>query len=290
MKRVVSVSLFLGPQASRDVKDPFYYDFVRPWVRAHHNCFPDWEARVHHDSPPGFLEACPYGPTLRRLGMHDTTGGEAPKVPLVTLVDCGPAELRNAAMLWRLKPLFDPDVECVIFRDIDSIPTPRDRRAVEEWLASGMEAHGIADSISHTSPLLGGMSGFLAATFRERFGWGSWDAMIRAAREFMGSAWQKPGLDQSFLNGYLWPRVCGEAFLHRLKGRHPAHGGRIVRERIWDRLPENVPSEVLAGGDAWLPHLGASGFDWILSTDFYQRHGRPEVERRIAAAESAAAG
>ena len=288
MKRVVSLSLFLGPQASRDAKDPFYYDFVRPWIRAHHNCFPDWELRVHHDAAPGFLEACPYGLTLRRLAMHQTTGGGQPGVPLVRLVDCGPAELRNAAMLWRLKPLFEEDVEIVLCRDIDSIPTPRDRRAVEEFLTSGMEAHGIADSISHTSPLLGGMCGFLAAPFRQRFAWQDWDAMIRTCRQFMGSAWEKPGMDQSFLNGYLWPRVCGESFLHRLKGRHPAHGGRIVREHIWDRLPAGVPPEIVAGGDAWLAHLGASGFDWILSTEFYQRHGRQDVERRIAAAEAAA--
>jgi hypothetical protein len=65
MKRVVSVSLFLGNQASRDATDPFYYDFVRPWVRAHHNCFPEWELRIHHDGEDA---------ETRRRGDAETMG------------------------------------------------------------------------------------------------------------------------------------------------------------------------------------------------------------------------
>ncbi len=265
---VVSLSIFSGPQA----REPqgTYSRYLPAWIAAHHNCFAGWELRLAVDDSFGtdpWADFCVL----------------AYEADLIRLDNCGPAETRNLAMLWRLRPLFEEGIDAVIFRDADSIATPRDRRAVDEWLDSGKCAHGINDSISHTIPLMGGMTGFRAERFRELTGLATFEQLVAAARTAID--WEEPGRDQQFLSGWIWERVFDNSLIHCLKGRTARFGGLIHREVIRDGAPAGINPEVLAGGDALLPHLGASGFDFIYAREFYRRCGNPEIEARLAACE-----
>jgi hypothetical protein len=48
----------------------------------------------------------------------------------------------------------------VMSRDLDSALTPRERAAVDAWLASNKSFHAMRDNPVHSTPMLGGMWGF----------------------------------------------------------------------------------------------------------------------------------
>ena len=78
---------------------------------------------------------------------------------LMRLVDCGSSQKVCLSMLWRLKPLWDNNVGYLLARDMDSLPLPKDRRAVEEFMKSGCIVHSLGDNRAHYG-LMGGMCGF----------------------------------------------------------------------------------------------------------------------------------
>jgi hypothetical protein len=102
--------------------------------------FPDWKIRIYHnDSVSDELLG-----TLRELGVE--TVRVDPKGTYGTF--------------WRFRPLFEPDLEHVLVRDIDSRITWRDVRCVNEWLESGKKFLNIRDHPSHYDwPIMGGMFG-----------------------------------------------------------------------------------------------------------------------------------
>ena len=98
-------------------------------------------------------------------------------------------------MFWRFLVAGDPAVDRFIVRDSDSRLNPRERLAVEEWIASGKAIHSIRDHPNHDRPLNGGMWGGtrnavpdMAQLVRK---WSNRDA-------YMG--------DLDFLNQVVWPR------------------------------------------------------------------------------------
>lgn len=72
--------------------------------------------------------------------------------------------MRNAvedpsAMLWRYLAIDHVGGDAILFRDADSRAGPRERAAVDEWLASGRNFHIMRDHPNHRDPILGGMWG-----------------------------------------------------------------------------------------------------------------------------------
>ena len=291
---VVSTCLFGGPQASRhrsvsgDSGTEFYRRYLPAWVRAHHNVFNGWRWTLHHDGVvDDSLPGIEYADAIRQLAAAD----------LIDLVYCGPAVERNAALLWRLKPLFDPLVDILICRDLDSLPTPKDRLCVREFMAWDLaEAHGINDSISHCFALGGGMCGFKAPTVRRRLkeiGIETWyDLLAMASR---GKNWQTPGQEQSFLNGPVLQLLRNQTIVHDFKrtadvGYAELCVGPPADDYDAGRKPHpalpHFTADLWAAADGLMPHLGASGFDVERAIDFWQVNGDPEIEQRIATCES----
>ena len=62
-------------------------------------------------------------------------------------------------MIWRFFPTLDTQVDAFMSRDLDSIVTPREVKAVEEWVQSGKTLHTMRDHPQHNFPMLGGMWG-----------------------------------------------------------------------------------------------------------------------------------
>ena len=111
-----------------------------------------------------------------------------------------------SAMFWRYRGLGQNDVERVIFRDVDSRLTAREKIIVEEWMVSSASLHIIRDHPFHTIPILGGLWGIqgersldLAANVFERH------------RRQFGSEY---GSDQKFLAHHIYPVFRRDALAH----------------------------------------------------------------------------
>ena len=106
--------------------------------------FPDWKVRIYHNSsvPESLLL------TLRELGV-DTIHVD-PKGTYGTF--------------WRFRPLFEPEHERVLVRDLDSRITWRDVRCVNEWIESEKKFFVVRDHPSHYEwPIIAGMFGVCGA-------------------------------------------------------------------------------------------------------------------------------
>ena len=102
--------------------------------------FPDWKVRMYHNESikSDLLE------TLHQHGVE--TIRVEPKGTYGTF--------------WRFRPLFEPEHEYVMIRDVDSRITWRDVRCVNEWLDSGKKFLTIKDHPSHYDwPIMAGMFG-----------------------------------------------------------------------------------------------------------------------------------
>lgn len=287
MRKVVSIALF--------GKDTRYAQYLGAFVRAHLTLFPqneDWELRVHVDeyNAGGFLGA------LEKKG-------------LIRLVRCESAPLTKA-MLWRMKPVFDETVDYVFCRDIDALPTPRDRACCERFMESGLDVHAIHDSTSHDG-LMGGMGGYNCESFREQIqqaGIHSWDDLVVFGKK-TDEEYAKHGTDQDVLNALClgWGRDRPGArlavFEHRYAGWSGGKSGKSDRKAsAWATVSEPTPDEghmtVLTnstigsgvdwtiGLDAMCSHLGAAGFDVDKAVRFYDEWGPSAVMTAIRDCES----
>ena len=175
-----------------------FQQFLPMLVRAHHVVWDGWELIIHHDDEVTLL---PYMDVLRRLQAEG----------LVRLVPMGPAPSLCGAMLWRMMPIFDhaSRYEIVACRDIDSMPMPRDRKCVEEFIASGLWVHCIHDNPAH-SGLMGGMTAFRC---KEIFCGEEWPTPP-SAEMAAAYGWNRQGQDQIWLNRDVLPRVFGHLMIH----------------------------------------------------------------------------
>lgn len=206
MKRVHSVAFFRNDASAYEgercgtARGVFFVNFLRTLVRAHHAVFPDWELRIHHDDR---VRAFPEFAALERMRAAG----------LLTLAAMGEAATLCGAMLWRLSPLWDEDVEIVMCRDLDSLPMHRDRKMVEEAMASGAVVHAILDSESHCGPYMGGTIAIRAAAFRDAF------PRCRNLGDFIAAHrvcdLTRLGDDQRVLNAALTHPFLKRTFVHQ---------------------------------------------------------------------------
>lgn len=180
----------------------FFTNFLPALVRAHAVCWKGWELRIHHDDR---VRDIPYFKVLQRLEKHG----------LLRLLYQGQAQTLCGSMLWRLSPLFDFDVDYLVCRDIDSLPMPRDRGMVEEFIKIGATLHTINDSISH-SGVMGGTCAFDVRKFRDRFQCKSLSELISRG-EGLQIDYNKHGGDQLLLNGYVAPNICTDLLVHSMR-------------------------------------------------------------------------
>jgi len=262
---IAAYSLF-GHSKSYD-RTTYYCQFLAGVVRAHHNLFPGWELWIHHDTEN----------TARLQGYA--------RENLVKLVDCGRVVQPCIAMLWRMKPVWEPDVRYALCRDIDSLPMPKDRRMVEAFVQSGLAAHSEGDNPSHTAHFMGGMCGFLAPELRALTGLNSWDEFMAASKVNMAAA--TGGADQEHLYSVLWNKLAAHTLHHRINGIPGTATPLLNLHRsVPDLRPAGVPDYILAHGDSLASFLGSSGFDVAEAVKFYDTHGCPGVAERARKAET----
>lgn len=239
-----------------------FYETVPMILRAHHSVYPGWEIRIHHDTA---TTDAAYWKVLLRLE----------KIGMVKLVHVADEPRYTRAMLWRLLPIWDGRTDFVFCRDLDALPQPKERRAVEQFLISDKTVHGINDNAMHGIPLMGGMCGFHARSFIGRTGITGFSQLVdRCPRN-----WADHGTDQRVI-GELWPQLRSGALIHRLhEGATPYVDCDCVMEDANWPLPDINP-EVEARGDSFINYIGAAGTntEWQVISRFYDKHANDAVK------------
>jgi hypothetical protein len=163
------------------------------------------------------------------------------------------AEPLCKAMLWRLLPIFEPNVERIICRDTDSPLTYREAQMVKEWENTPKVLHAITDSVSHNIPLMGGMIG-LTKHFRDRFQ--NLDNILD------NRDYSLKGTDQDTLNAKLYPIYAAHGtesiIQHYILGM-PNTFLSGYRNSFIDEPLENV-NEVYRQTNDTCGHIGAAGW------------------------------
>lgn len=302
MKKVVSLALF--------GENTRYAAYIGAFVRAHLTLFPQaegWQLHIMVDEHNVL-------PLLTEMAMEGLLAG------LTVMPDAAPL---TKAMLWRLLPIWQItpwDVDYVFCRDVDALPTPRDRAACDRFIASGCDVHAVHDSRSHDG-VMGGLSGYAAAAFREGTKIESLEALYTLANR-TDEEWAVHGTDQHVLNALVlgWGAERGgrdaalyergkklALFEHRWAGwaggkpgvdpgRKPSPRA-CVSEAVpdcteidfWKSLTEcagcvevvEVVDNLNGEADALSSHLGAAGFDIDRAIAFYDEYGDPEMMRLV---------
>ena len=141
--------------------------------------YPHWVCRFYvDDSVPGHV--------INRL-----RAGGAQIVPV------GAPAAQWPGPMWRLLALDGRQAHRILFRDADSVISPREAHAVDQWLVSGKRFHMMRDAYSHTELMLAGLWGAVA---------GSLPPLAQLMAHFMSAPLQSRHFaDQYFLRQYVWP-------------------------------------------------------------------------------------
>lgn len=182
----------------------------------------------------------------------------------------------STGMLARLNPVFDDqDVDYVACRDIDSIPTPRERRCVEEFIASGKAVSTIHDNPAHAG-LMGGTLCVKAKRFKEIAGTRSVSEMI--TRHGSDIDYTKHGADQHLLNRMAVTVIpSAETLIHELDHQVGDMNAEI-RLSITTSAPTDIPTEVAEMGDSFTPMIGGCTAP-LPAFDFYDNEAFPNVTK-----------
>lgn len=172
------------------------------------------------------------------------TGVSVPDSALTDLATLGASiisvteaeDLSAASWRFRMDQLDNPD--WVVFRDSDSVISPREADAVQLWVESGLDAHIIRDHPFHAAPIMGGLWGLSG----RRKGW-----FVGELSSYNFSP--EYGSDQEFLASRIYPKILDSAMIHASFHRHEksAHirNFRIGSDRIGSFCGESVTAPAL---------------------------------------------
>jgi hypothetical protein len=124
-------------------------------------------------------------------------------------------DLSASAWRFRIDQLGNPD--WVIFRDSDSIISPREANMISQWTLSGFEAHIIRDHPFHSAKILAGL-------------WGMRPKKLTWFRDELEKFKFKDtyGSDQDFLALSVYPRIKMSAMIHTSFHSHETVDNRRV--------------------------------------------------------------
>jgi hypothetical protein len=192
-------------------KDPYYHECAITNARTNPVMFPEFTARFYcsPDLPRNVLKAL------------DAAGAQI----LIPQAAAKSAASPMAGTLWRFLTFDDPQVDVVMCRDVDSPILPRERAAIEMWLASDKPFYCLRDHPIHAELILAGM-------------WGGFTGLLPPLGPLASrivAADHSRFADQKFLRQVIWPRLRDQAIMAidaygSLEGSvpfppgHPKHG------------------------------------------------------------------
>lgn len=146
--------------------------------------YPDWVMRVYYEQTINVSYLEPYNIELVKMGNN--TG--------------------HLAMFWRLLPIWDDDVDRVLFRDCDSRLNIKESVAIREWMQTSYVAHAMHDHPHHQNhTIFGGMWGILAGNLPHELMLTLKDLYITHSRK---------GMDTRALSKYVYPLIATKLLTH----------------------------------------------------------------------------
>jgi hypothetical protein len=248
MKRCVSYSYFRSPSSVYEREKgnaaKQFEQFLPLLVRAHHALWSTYDLVIHHDFE---IEKLPYWPALVRMSA----------AKLLRLRCMGESRTLCQSMLWRMQEIWEPEYVVVVCRDVDSIPSLRDRRAVEEFVADGGRAvHVIHDNPAHGG-LMGGTLAVIPARFRTLTGFSTFEEFEAECKlAYPEESWNTHGTDQHFLNRVVYPSLKGSVLVHELSAPKPGLELSEHRSKISGFDPADVHPRAAEVADKLCPGIG----------------------------------
>jgi hypothetical protein len=253
--KIISYSLFgYGSQFENCFSFNSYLRALLLSIRMNRLIYPEFINRVHTDQKT--YDGCPILGKLERAKIIQChIIAEAPLCK---------------AMLWRLLPAFDCDVELFLCRDLDSLTSYKERQLVEYWMHGTKMCHAITDSVSHNIPLMGGMVAFRSKEFREYTACATWDQMFN---KFGAFNFTNKGSDQDWLNAFIYPLVSQHGrdsiVQHYLKGMPNTYLSAYFNEVPDITVP--IAHELRSSNDC-TGHIGAAGWYETVTMKFFAQH------------------
>jgi hypothetical protein len=186
--RVLSYSLFGN--------DGRYWNMVWPTVIINYSLYNRWTTRIHISSSE---QNHPYYEGMQKL---------ADRSPYFQ-INVHEGSFQNLeGTFWRLKPLWDGQSEYVFCKDLDSMPTSIELKAMWRFMCTGHIIHGIRSHPCHTINLMAGLCGFNCHALRsQKIMQGGYERYVQIFRQRVGKFdW---GCDQRALADFFHG---GEAF------------------------------------------------------------------------------
>jgi hypothetical protein len=229
MKKCISICLFgYNKQYENCFSFNTYLTYLSINLRAYYFVYPEWEIVLHID--------------CITYNFYKKYFDDILKIINISYKVYEPNQICKS-MIWRLNTISEYDY--TICRDIDSLPTFRERLCVEQWISENTNAHSINDSISHTIPLMGGMVGFKKNTFPIEILNNNYD-------------FSQKGSDQVFMNEYITPYLSSYYTQHRFLGFPVDSNNPFSRNYI--NTSEIYLDEYKLRADLLCNHIGQSGF------------------------------
>jgi hypothetical protein len=231
---VISLSLF-GYNQNHQYCHPHqtFVRFLPLIIRAYDSLYPDWKIHLFinkesYDFMPAFYDGISNNNIIDKLSFKQSTS-------------------LCKDMLWRIEPV--SYANRTLCRDIDSLPTYRDRQMTEIWMNDDTIAHSINDSSSHTIALMGGMVSFKKNAFDTK--------MV----DSYSIDWNIKGADQNFLNDKVYPIVCNSITEHRIQGMPVRNENECSYNQVSDvNVDCKLSTELKARCNQLVNHAGQGGF------------------------------
>jgi hypothetical protein len=110
----------------------------------------------------------------------------------------------QTACMWRYKVLLEDDFDVVLFRDVDSYLSKREKNLVDIFLESDKNFHIIRDNIGHTNRILAGM-----------FGAKKTDTFIKEnINKMLNIDQMNYGDDEKILQNIIYPYIQNDSLEH----------------------------------------------------------------------------
>lgn len=126
-----------------------YWRTLLPTLISHIELYPGYQVRLHVSADAMVHPCSPIITSLKELlpDRFDYVLHEEP------YVNCEPT-------LWRLLPLWDDSVDVFFCRDVDSVPSTEELKAIRLFLDGGAAIHSIRSFHLHVTLLMAGLCGF----------------------------------------------------------------------------------------------------------------------------------
>jgi len=170
--------------------DPRYTANIEQVIHCYNQLFCDWKCRIYaaKDVDAKYIEL------LTALGCE-----------IIIMEKTGiDARYTN----WRFLAI-EEGAEAVIIRDLDSLPTKREKIMIGQWLASDKKFHIIRDHVNHNSFVMAGMWGIKKNDI---------DIKKETKKHLMTNNY---GIDQIFLGKVIYPLIKNDVMVHDSFPRFP---------------------------------------------------------------------